>query len=330
MQISPKSLSLIAEMICGSHGTSSGGFNHPNFPYRSSTYLGQFFMHAGLPHRHPAGAGRKFWVLEVLQKENAAASSNPKLPSDSMISILQTLLDGRTFADMKKDRTAALKDLNDVLKWDHLRMFIDDAETAQVEAIQGKASSVGTLFQPRRAWTEQEQKLRADFAGFLDSASEDEITENLLVPLFLHLGYQRISVTGHKDKRLEFGNDLWMKFVLPTKHVLFFGCQVKKDKIDAAGRSDANVASILNQITMMLDKPVWDPETNRDHLLDHVYIISGGEITKQAKAWLAQHLDTSKRRHIIFMDRADLLDLAVHNQITLPKRTSDLVEDVPF
>jgi hypothetical protein len=69
---------------------------------------------------------------------------------------------------------------------------------------------------------------------------------------------------------------------------IFFGCQIKKEKIDAAGKSDANIAGILNQITMMLDHPIWDPANNRNQLLDHVYIISGGEITKQAKNWLGQ------------------------------------------
>ena len=37
----------------------------------------------------------------------------------------------------------------------------------------------------------------------------------------------------------------------------------------------------------------------------------GDEITKQARNWLGERLDASKRRHIIFMDRPELLDLAV-------------------
>ena len=327
MQLSEKTLNKLAEMICGSIG-GMGGYNWPNFPYRSSSYLSEFFMNAGLPHRH-SGSTRKWWVLEVLQKENVSACSNSKLPSDSMLSIIRTLLDGRSLEEAKKDRSAAVNDLSEVLKWDGLRVFVDTDGYAQLEAIKGGATSVGTLFQTRRAWTEEEGREKAAFATFLDSASEDAITEQLLVPLFLHLGFQRISVTGHTDKRLEFGTDLWMKFTLPTKHELFFGCQIKKEKIDAAGKSDTNVAGILNQITMMLDHPIWDPESNRRQLLDHVYIISGGEITKQAKNWLGQHLDASKRRHIMFMDRSELIDLAVGNHIQLPKPTAT-VDDVPF
>lgn len=69
---------------------------------------------------------------------------------------------------------------------------------------------------------------------------------------------------------------------------------------------------------MMLDNEIWDPELNRKQLLDHIYIISGGEITKQARNWLGQKLDASKRRHIIFMDRPELLDLFISNSLVLP------------
>jgi len=328
MQISEKSLQKIAEMVCGANGT-TGGFSWPNFPYRSGPRLSEFFCQAGLPHRHSVG-GRKYWVLEVLAKENVSHASNPMLPSDTMVLILQHLLDARTFAEEKKDRKAAIDELNSILTWDGLRVVIDDSGIAQIETEGTGARSVGTLYQVRRAWTEEELRLRGLFERFLDQASEDEITEELLVPLFQHLGFQRISVSGHKDKRLEFGTDLWMKYSLPTKHCLFFGCQIKKEKIDSSGSSSSNVATILNQINMMLDHPVWDPESNRKQLLDHVYIISGGEITKQAKHWLGERLDASKRRHIIFMDRPELLDLAVANRIALPKSGTLSQDDVPF
>ncbi|MGH3671250.1 MAG: hypothetical protein ACRDSH_11535 [Pseudonocardiaceae bacterium] len=33
----------------------------------------------------------------------------------------------------------------------------------------------------------------------------------------------RVTASGHKDKALEYGKDIWMKFTLPTQHVLYFG-----------------------------------------------------------------------------------------------------------
>src|SRR3546814_3496893 len=56
-----------------------------------------------------------------------------------------------------------------------------------------------------------------------------------------------------KDKALEYGKDVWMKFTLPTGHHLYFGIQAKRCKLDAAGKTrNENVAEVLAQIRMML------------------------------------------------------------------------------
>ncbi|MBA1414056.1 hypothetical protein G9G97_31465, partial [Klebsiella pneumoniae] len=76
-----------------------------------------------------------------------------------------------------------------------------------------------------------------------------------LLPLFRQLGFHRITAAGHKDKALEYGKDIWMKFILPTQHVLYFGIQAKKGKLDASGVSkstNSTVAEIHNPVLMML------------------------------------------------------------------------------
>jgi hypothetical protein len=319
MKISAKSLGKLAEMICGDK---DGPSRQPSFPYRSSHFLTRFFQDINLPYMH-GGTTRKYWVEEVLKKEVTTAATNPALPPDSIVIIVQALLDARTFEEKKLDGAKALDEINAVLKWDGLRVFIDANGIPHFETISGGARSTISVAAHRKAWTEEEKRLRGEFEAYLDSASEDQITEHLLVPLFTRIGFQRISVSGHKDKRLEYGTDLWMKFTLPTRHVLYFGCQIKKEKIDASGRSEMSVGTILNQITMMLGNEVWDTELNRKQLLDHIYIISGGEITKQARNWLGQKLDAEKRRHIIFMDRPELLDLFIANGLTLPVTADD-------
>jgi len=146
----------------------------------------------------------------------------------------------------------------------------------------------------------------------MDKMSEDQLIEELLQPVFAQLGFTRMSISGHKDKALEYGNDFWMKYQLPTTHFLYFAAQVKKAKLDSAGRTrNTNISEVLNQISMVLKHPIWDPETNKRVLIDHVFIISAGEITKQAKEWLGQHLDLDSRRQVIFMDRDDILNLAI-------------------
>ena len=112
-----------------------------------------------------------------------------------------------------------------------------------------------------------------------------------------------------------------MKYTLPTPHVLYFGLQAKRDKLDAAGNSkdgNRNVAEIHHQALMMLGHEIFDPETNKRHLVDHAFIVAGGEITKAARQWLGGKLDASKRSQILFMDRGDILNLYVVTNLPLP------------
>jgi hypothetical protein len=65
---------------------------------------------------------------------------------------------------------------------------------------------------------------------------------------------------------------------------------------------------------------------------DGYFLISAGEITKAARSWLVGQLDTGQRRHIIFMDREELLDqsarILLYARIDEPIAISD--DDVPF
>jgi hypothetical protein len=84
---------------------------------------------------------------------------------------------------------------------------------------------------------------------------------------------------------------------------------------------------------MALDHPIFDPDTNRKVLVDHIFIISASEITKQAKAWLGERLDAEQRRHIIFMDRGEFLDHAARILLDLKCRDPtppSLSDDIPF
>jgi hypothetical protein len=170
--------------------------------------------------------------------------------------------------------------------------------------------------------------------------SEDELIEEVLLPLFRQLGFHRVTAVGHKDKALEYGKDVWMKYTLPTLHVLYFGIQAKKGKLDSAGMSksgSSNIGEILNQVTMMLGHEIFDPEVNRRALVDHAFIVAGGEITKQAKNWLGGKLDATKRSQVMFMDRDDILNLFIVTNLPLPKGAlppaktlEDFDDDIPF
>jgi hypothetical protein len=115
-----------------------------------------------------------------------------------------------------------------------------------------------------------------------------------------------------------------------------FGIQAKKGKLDTAGASkgsNENVAEIHNQVLMMVGHELFDPEIGKRVLVDHAFIVAGGEITKAARNWIGNKLDASKRSQILFMDRNDILNLFVVTNVPLPKGALPNVEtfdDIPF
>jgi hypothetical protein len=215
----------------------------------------------------------------------------------------------------------ALALLNQCLARDGFEAFYGLDKRCYLKHVATKTVAVAPAPDPHKAFSAVETAKRQRLSNYLDRASEDDLIEKILLPLFRQLGYRRITAAGHRDKGLEYGKDVWMKYVLPTTHVLYFGLQAKKGKLDASGApkaANANIAEIHQQALMMLGHEIFDPETNRRVLVDHALIVAGGEITKQARNWLGNKLDASKRSQIQFMDRDDILNLYVAADLPLP------------
>jgi hypothetical protein len=320
-----------------------------HFPRRSSYFITQFFQSCGFSFVHN-GQTRRIWAKERLAELNAGPCRSPELPTDDLCRVISRLFDPDDFArandgvpaantdELPADVNKALEAFNTVAKRHGIVACLDKVGRCFVKST-GTGISSEDYLQQSRPLSAEEIAQRDKLARFLDNVSEDEFIEKVLVPLFQRLQFRRVSPTGHKDKSLEFGKDLWMKFQLPTGHWLYFSAQVKKDKIDSNNASGLkNVSSILNQARMAFDHPIFDPEENRKVLLDHLFIISAGEITKAAKHWLAEQLDNSQRRQIIFMDRAELLDHSARILIDLrleePSNYASAIEisddDIPF
>jgi hypothetical protein len=65
---------------------------------------------------------------------------------------------------------------------------------------------------------------------------------------------------------------------------------------------------------MTLGHEIFDPEIGKTVLVDHTFIVAGGEITKSARNWL----DASKRSQIMFLGREDIINLNVVTNLPLP------------
>jgi hypothetical protein len=326
MKFKSRNLRAIAEMVIG---------NREYFVYRSSSYITQFFEECDLDFVHD-GTTRWAWTADRLNELLEEPQSNPNALPERFVNVLQTLMQITDADDKDPGRSLALKALNEPLGREGYEAFYGEDNQLYVRHVATK--TVSLAISPHRPFTPGELKRRSQLVDYLSRCSEDELIERILLPLFRQLGFHRVTAAGHQDKALEYGKDVWMRYVLPTQHVLYFGIQVKIGKLDAAGTtkgSNANIAEIYNQVLMMLGHELFEPETSKNVLVDHAFIVAGGEITKQARNWLGGKLDASKRSQILFMDREDILNLYIVSTLPLPeeaasKRDRLVGDDIPF
>ena len=330
MKFRRRTLDELADMVCGNFPAETS-----HFSYRSSSYITRFFQDADTDFEHD-GSTRAWWVANTLDEILNEPSRDANTPPDSFIRVIATLMDKEDAKNEGCDRAAALMRLNASLAREGFEAFYGEGGQCYLRHTKTKTVA-GTSTNPHRPFSATELKRREILSTYLDGINEDEFIEEVLLPLFRQLGFHRITAAGHKDKALEYGKDVWMRYVLPTQHVLYFGLQVKKGKLDAAGvtqSGNSNVATILNQITMMIGHEIFDPEVNRRVLVDHVFIVAGGEITKAARNWLGGKLDATRRSQIMFIEREDILNLFIVTNTPIPKGAlskEPVIDDVlPF
>lgn len=327
MKFKPRNIRALAEMVVG---------DLKHFQYRSSSYITEFFEECDLDFSHD-GSTRWRWaadrLTELIEEPQAAAYVLP----DKFVNLLRVLMSKADAQDGDPDRLLALTALNAPLQREGYEAFYGEDNLLYLRHIGTK--TISKIDNPHRPLTPKEIERRSCLTAYLNKCSEDELIEEILLPLFRQLGYHRITAVGHKDKSLEYGKDIWMRYILPTQHILYFGIQAKKGKLDASGvsrGSNTNIAEIYNQALMMLGHEIFDPETSKKALVDHAFIVSGDEITKQAKNWLGGKLDASKRSQVLFMDRDDILNLYTVSSIPLPpkalpeQKTILDLDDIPF
>jgi hypothetical protein len=304
------------------------------FPYRSSSYITQFFQECDLDFAHD-GTTRWAWTSNVLAELLEEPQPAPNTLPERFVHVFRVLMQKSDAEKDDPDRSKALDILNDPFKREGYEAFYGDDDFLYIRHIGTQTISIPA--NPHRPFTQKEIEKRERLTSYLDSCSEDDLIEYVLLPLFRQLGFHRITAAGHKDKALEYGKDIWMRFILPTQHVLYFGIQTKKGKLDAAGvtkGSNANIAEIYNQVLMMIGHEIFDPEVNRQVLVDHAFIVSAGEITKQARNWLGGKLDAVKRSQILFMDKEDILNLYTVSNLPLPDgatpKSISIDDEIPF
>ena len=250
----------VATLICGNFPSEPP----PVFIYRSSSKLTQFFENCETDHTH-GGQTRDAWVAGVLSEILNEPQTNPPFPPDTFLRVIQELMDQSDAFNEESSRPKALEMLNAILKREGFEAYYAEDAKCYLRHVPSHAVSKG-FENPHRPFSADELERREKLTQYLDKVSEDELITEVLLPLFRQLSFHRVTAAGHEDKALEYGKDVWMRYRLPTQHYLYFGLQAKIGKVDSAGKSEkgsANIAEILNQVTMMLGHEVFDPETNK-------------------------------------------------------------------
>jgi len=161
---------------------------------------------------------------------------------------------------------------------------------------------------------------------FLQSAGEDDFTQILLVPLLRHIGFNTAEAKGHRDKSLEFGQDIQrMKLQIPTGHYLYFSAQVKKGNIGSSSAKEKlaeNINHILNQTAAQLEWEMPDIENNSVSKPDHVLLIVSGDITESAKQYIFKH-DLFKRKRVLLWEKETIIRLC--QEKGLPEQVQKII-----
>lgn len=191
MEFKERTLNRLADLICGN----SDGDPHFPFRYRSSSYLSQFFEEADTEYRHD-GSTRKWWVVGVLKEILAGPLPGASSVPQAFSSVIARLMEKEETQEGDESREKAMALLNVALKKEGFEAFYAEDDVCYLRHIPTKTVSVLNA-NPHRPMSKEELERRAQLEAYIESASEDELIEEVLLPLFRHLGFQRITPAGH-------------------------------------------------------------------------------------------------------------------------------------
>ncbi|MGY4601248.1 hypothetical protein ACVWXL_008994 [Bradyrhizobium sp. GM22.5] len=245
MKFRERSLMQIAELICGNRSHDEVCF----FRYRSSKYLTEFFRDCDTDFIHD-GSSRAYWVADVLKSILSEPQASANTPPETFSRAIRELMDQGDAENEGPSRLGALAALNAALTREGFEAFYGEDKQCYLRHLATATVAIASP-NPHRPFSALEVKKREQLIAYLDQASEDDLIGEILLPLFRQLGFHRITSAGHADKALEYGKDIWMKFTLPTTHVLYFGIQVKKGKLIRPALAKGQTATLVRFTTRL-------------------------------------------------------------------------------
>jgi hypothetical protein len=163
------------------------------------------------------GSTRHRWVADVIDRMLGEPHEGPAHPPESFCRLIDYLMSPADALDEGAPRPNALRQLNYVLTREGFEAFYGEDRHCYLRHI-GTDTVTALQVNPHRPMSAAEIERRDLLEAYLTTCSEDELIEEVLLPLFRQVGFHRITAAGHKDKALEYGKDVWMRYTLPTQH----------------------------------------------------------------------------------------------------------------
>jgi hypothetical protein len=112
---------------------------------------------------------------------------------------------------------------------------------------------------------------RMDELSFLQSLSEAELTELVLIPLLIELNYQDIRYT---HGMLEYGKDIVCSKYDHLDGHRYIGFTVKSSELDGSVSSSRSIREVHYQLRQALTTPFVNPFDGNEVVLSHVYLLT--------------------------------------------------------
>lgn len=156
MKFKLRNSAALADLICGNTGADDPGVGEAPkyFPYRSSSYITEFFADLGTDRKHD-GSTRQWWVADAVDEILTEPHEGPEHPPETFCRLIDQLMDPRDALNEGADRTNALAELNEILNREGYEAFYGDDRHCYLQHL---ASNTVNLLQanPHRPLTPAE------------------------------------------------------------------------------------------------------------------------------------------------------------------------------
>lgn len=132
----------------------------------------------------------------MLEQMLAEPHDGPTRPPEIFCRLIAQLMSRSDRHNEGPDRSRALAQLNEVLGREGFEAFYGEDNHCYLRHVGTQAIPL-LAANPHRPFSKAEQERRQLLASYLDHCSEDDLIEEVLLPLFRQLGYHRITAAGH-------------------------------------------------------------------------------------------------------------------------------------